>query len=227
MKYAAAHPDRFTAAYAFSPAVDLNDPPVIALASASGLSDGSRTPGAIFGLRATEEVRWRNENGNDLAVNLRPLQLGLLTGNGQPGGAGRRRRRPTRSRRASTGRRRRCTPRLDAAGHPPPVRRLRRRRAPVVLLAARPPAGPAAADGPLRPPARGARRRSTYTRADPDYSVFGWKVHVERPALEFSTLRGATRRGFTLEGSGTGTVRTPRFYTPGRTFRVTLTGGRR
>ena len=43
-------------------------------------------PGAIFGHRATDEVRWRGHNTWDLAENLEGLFLQLDTGNGSPGG---------------------------------------------------------------------------------------------------------------------------------------------
>ena len=42
--------------------------------------------GAIFGHRATDEVRWRGHNTWDLAENLEGLFLQLDTGNGSPGG---------------------------------------------------------------------------------------------------------------------------------------------
>src|SRR4051794_7871982 len=70
MSYAARHPGLFVSASAFSGAVDTNSPGVQPLTQASGLSDGSQTPGAIFGLRSTNEVRWRAHNPWDLAGNL-------------------------------------------------------------------------------------------------------------------------------------------------------------
>jgi S-formylglutathione hydrolase FrmB len=82
MKYAAEHPDRFVAAATFSGAVDLNQiaPEVEGLSALDG-----GTPGSVFGLRQTEEIRWRTQNPWDLADNLRGLQLTLRTGNGEPG----------------------------------------------------------------------------------------------------------------------------------------------
>src|SRR3954451_25262440 len=59
MSYASRHPDLFVSASSLSGAVDTNSPGVQPVTQASGLSDGSHTPGAIFGLRSTEEVRWR------------------------------------------------------------------------------------------------------------------------------------------------------------------------
>jgi hypothetical protein len=63
-------------------------------------------------------------------------------------------------------------------------------------------------------------RRVSFTAVEPAYEVFGWRVRLARPALEFSRLVGATRRGFTLEGSGAGTVTTPRLGRPRARYRV-------
>ena len=54
----------------------------------------------------------------------------------------------------------------------------------------------------------------SYTRADPDYAVYGWRVHIARPAMEFSELRAAGPRGFTLRGSGVGRVTTAALFRP-------------
>jgi S-formylglutathione hydrolase FrmB len=87
MHYAARHPDLFTAAAAFSGAVDTNTLPVQALVQTAGFEDG-HAPGSVVGLRLTEEVRWRGHNPTDLASNLEGLVLQLDTGNGLPGGPG-------------------------------------------------------------------------------------------------------------------------------------------
>jgi S-formylglutathione hydrolase FrmB len=222
LKYAGAYPDKFTAAYGFSPGADLEATCETQVTQAGGISDGSHTPGAIYGYHETDDVRWRNENSVDLAINYRPVQLSLLTGDGNAGGPDGNDFDPVEY----------CVHDQTLNLH----RALLRLGIPHVLddygpgghswyywtrdlkqilpgLMAR------FAHAPQRP------AHVTYTRADPDYTVFGWKVHVERPALEFSTLRGAGRRGFTLEGSGTGTVRTPRFFAPGAKVRATLTSG--
>jgi hypothetical protein len=57
------------------------------------------------------------------------------------------------------------------------------------------------------------------------YSVYGWRVRIDRPALEFSELRGASARGFKLLGSGTAKVRTASYYKPGSTVRVSVRTG--
>jgi len=66
----------------------------------------------------------------------------------------------------------------------------------------------------------------TYTSADTSYSLYGWSVAMHRTAREFSTIENATRRGFALAGSGSGTVQTPAVYKPGGRYRVTLSGDR-
>jgi hypothetical protein len=70
-----------------------------------------------------------------------------------------------------------------------------------------------------KPPAR-----VTFTAAEPAYSVYGWSVRVRRPAMEFSRLAQAGRRGFTLSGSGSATVTTPAVYAPRHTYSVTIRG---
>ena len=61
-----------------------------------------------------------------------------------------------------------------------------------------------------------APARVTFRAIEPRYGVYGWRVAVRRPALEFSELRGASRRGFTLRGSGTARVVTPPDVRAGR-----------
>lgn len=51
-----------------------------------------------------------------------------------------------------------------------------------------------------------------YRKADPDDAVYGWTVHVEGAAMEFSELRVFSRTRFTLAGSGAGTVTTGRLF---------------
>jgi hypothetical protein len=74
------------------------------------------------------------------------------------------------------------------------------------------------------PPARPAR--VTYTSADDSYGVYDWRVTMHRTAREFSTLKGASPRGFALAGSGSGTVVTPPAFAPGRRYAVRLRGDR-
>jgi hypothetical protein len=54
------------------------------------------------------------------------------------------------------------------------------------------------------------------------YSIFGWRVAIDRTADELSTLSGATAGGFMLAGSGTATVRTPARYKRHTEYRITI-----
>jgi hypothetical protein len=53
-----------------------------------------------------------------------------------------------------------------------------------------------------------------YRSIEPAYGAYGWHVAINRPALEFSELVGAGKRGFELLGSGSATVTTARLYAP-------------
>jgi hypothetical protein len=56
-----------------------------------------------------------------------------------------------------------------------------------------------------------------YRRADPSFSVWGWSLNADpRRAAEFLDIRGASRHGLTLTGSGTTTVTTTSYFAPGR-----------
>ena len=219
MSYAARHPDLFVSASSFSGAVDTNSPTVQPVTEASGLSDGSHSPGAIFGLRSTDEVRWRQHNPVDLAANLRGLKLTLRTGNGAPGGPG-----------GDSG-----DP-VEAEVHSESVsmhnqllalkiphvwddygpgghawyywqRDLRETLPYIMKTFAHPPAAPS----PF-----------SFRAVEPAYSVYGWRVSLKRPALEFSELRRASAKGFTLAGSGSAMVRTARYFKPYSAVRATI-----
>lgn len=203
MSYAARHPDLFAAAAAFSGAVDTNNPLDIAV-----------TGDEPFGPRPTQEIRWRARNPWDLAENLRGLRLVLRTGDGKPVGdivedvvhqmnVG-------------------FHARLDGFGiahtwddygagtHTWPYwQKDLRETLPQLMATFRDPPAPP--------------RSVTFRAVEPSYSVYGWRVAVKRPALEWSELSGATRRGFTLSGSGTASVVTPRFFAPRARVRA---GGR-
>jgi S-formylglutathione hydrolase FrmB len=200
MSYAARHPDRFVAAAAFSGAVDTNHPLDIAI-----------TGDEPFGPRATQEIRWRARNPWDLAENLRGLRLVLRTGDGKPVGdivedvvhqmnVG-------------------FHSRLDALGiahtwddygpgtHTWPYwQRDLRETLPQLMTTFR--------DAPTPP------RSVTFRAVEPRYAAYGWRVRVQRPALEWSELSDATRRGFTLSGSGRATVVTPPAYAAYERVRV-------
>ena len=214
--YAARHPDLFTAALSMSGAVDTTLVPGV-IDAISG-SDGG-PPGSLWGPFETQAVRWRAHNPLDLAENLRGLALWLRTGNGQPGGP---------------------------LGGSQPIdiieagvegmaknvhRRLLQLHIPNVLddygpgqhiwpywnrdLAETLPAIMARFHKGSKPPAR-----VTFKAVEPRYSVYGWSVSIKRPALEFSMLANAGRRGFTLSGSGSATVTTAPLFAPGHAYRV-------
>ena len=68
-----------------------------------------------------------------------------------------------------------------------------------------------------------APTRVTYTSTERAYAVYGWRVALRRPNVEFSTLSRADKRGFALTGSGRATVTTPARYRPRARFRVRIT----
>lgn len=83
MMVAARHPDLFVAAASLSGAVDSNLPANGAVLSASPTFQGAQAD-AIYGPRATQEVRWHGHNPTDLADNLRDLDLQVRSANGVP-----------------------------------------------------------------------------------------------------------------------------------------------
>lgn len=214
MSYAARHPGLFAAAASFSGALNTNNPLDIAV-----------TPAAIFGPRATEEIRWRAHNPWDLAGNLRGLSLTIRTGNGMPGGP--------------------YGPatgvdiveyavyqmsvsfhdRLQALGIPsiwddygpgghdwPYWQRDLRQTLPTLMSVFAHP--------------RPLPSSFSFTAADPRYGVYGWSVQLQRRALEFSTLRVDGRRGFSLTGSGRAVVTTQAEYRAGETLLLVIRDSR-
>lgn len=81
--FAARHPDLFTAAASISGAVDSNLVANGAALSASPALQGAE-PDAIYGPRATQEIRWRGHNPVDLAANLRNVDVLLSSSDGTP-----------------------------------------------------------------------------------------------------------------------------------------------
>ena len=222
--YASRHPDLFTAALSLSGAVDPTTPPGIAppVIDAISASDGG-PPGSLWGPFATQEVRWRAHDPYDLAENLRGLALWLRTGNGQPGGpfGGGPNVDPTEA--GVYAMATNVHNRLDDLGIPhvfdsygaghhiwPYWNRGLAETLPAIMRRFH---------RGSRPPAR-----VTFRAAEPSFAVYGWSVRVQRPAMEFSQLVGAGRRGFTLTGSGSATVTTPSVYRRGRAYTVTVRG---
>jgi putative esterase len=216
MTYAARHPDLFGYAASFSGAVDSNDPELWPIVQLEAVRDGGG-PDSIFGPRATEEANWRGHNPWDLAENLRGLARALFTGNGQKGPydtttpfdpieAGVHDMSVSLDRRLGTLGISHVWNDYGAGQHAWPYwRRDLRQALPDILRTF-------AAD--QAPPARFA-----FTAIENAYDVYGWRVELERPAREFSTLRGAPD-GFSLSGSGSAVVITPARYAPGATYDV-------
>jgi S-formylglutathione hydrolase FrmB len=199
MSYAARHPDLFGAAASVSGAVDTNNPLDIAV-----------TGDDVFGPRPTQQLRWRAHDPWDLAVNLRGLDLTVRTGNGLPGGpfgGGDIVERTVHAMSVAFHRRlqRLRIPHLwddyGPGGHTWPYwQRDLRETLPRVMAAF---AHPRPAPSPF-----------SFTAVERCYRVFGWSVRLVRRALEFSTLARAGVHGFSLTGSGHGTVVTGRLYRP-------------
>jgi S-formylglutathione hydrolase FrmB len=80
---AARHPDLFAAVSSISGADDSNLPYLAAAVSGSSTFDGGPVD-AIYGPRASQEVRWRGHNPVDLAENLRDIDVQVRTANGIP-----------------------------------------------------------------------------------------------------------------------------------------------
>ena len=64
-----------------------------------------------------------------------------------------------------------------------------------------------------------------YRSIFPRFSVFGYDVETQRPALEFLDLDAVTAGGLTVRGSGGVTITTAPRYKPGGRYRITGAGG--
>jgi S-formylglutathione hydrolase FrmB len=220
LHYAARHPDLFVAAASFSGAVDVFNPFIMPITETTGFFDGA-LPGAVFGPRLAEEVRWRGSNPVDLAANLRDTWVSLAFGDGSPGGPG-----------GEQG-----YDIVERAVHDSNVAlhdKLVQAGIPHVYDAY----GPGSHTWPywIRElgdtlPAlmavfaeqRTAPSTVTHAAVEPSYSVHGWDVRITRPAMEWSELSRASATGFTLRGSGAAVVRTPARWRPGIRLVVTTT----
>ena len=171
LSYAARQPDSFAAAASFSGAVDSVNPAIQAV-----------TPEDTYGPFATQEIRWRGKNPVDLAANLRGLRLVLRTGNGAPGGpfGGADGIEQVVHQAGVT-----LHGRLRALGIPhvwddygpgghswPYWQRDLRETLPALMRTFAHPRSPPA---PF-----------TYRSIEPTYEIYGWRVRIRRPALEWS-----------------------------------------
>jgi S-formylglutathione hydrolase FrmB len=228
--YAARHPDLFSTVLGYSGAPDIAydanaQVGSTAIINATEVGLDHVPPNSMFGDRATNEINWATHDPATLANNLRGMNVLMYWGNGNPG--------PLDPTPANAGamsiealvnednidfRNRLQSLAIPAfyndygAGtHSWPywTRDLQESIAPIAEDFAHPPATP---------------QTITYTTAEPQYSVFGWSVAMHRTAEEFATLESASKRGFALAGSGSGTVLTPPVYVAGAHYAVRLHG---
>ncbi len=223
MMLAARHPDLFAAAASVSGTVNTNLTLNATVLSASPALDGAE-PDAIYGPRATEEVRWRGHNPHDLAENLRSLTLWMGSANGTmiDTGIGET---PT----DASG----CAlefgvhdasvslhERLDALGiahvwkdfgagcHSVPNFQRQIREALQVFTAVfdRRPALPSSVD---------------HLAIEPEIQIWNWSITADpQRAIEFLRMDDAGASGLKLSGSGLTTVITPPFYAGMREVRI-------
>jgi S-formylglutathione hydrolase FrmB len=223
MSYAVRHPDLFVSAASYSGAVDSNYQPAWPIIQGEALADGGATPDAIWGPRASDEIYWRAHNPWDLAGNLRGMEVAIRTGNGTPG--------PHDS----------GGPPLDAIEygvHDMSIA-LHDQLDTLKIAHVWNDYGPGTHTWPYwqddlkadlprfmatfaNPPA--APRRFGYLSAEPVFSVYGWRVKMDREVTEFAEITDAGPRGFTLHGSGKASVRTARLYKPRSRHRVSVGG---
>jgi S-formylglutathione hydrolase FrmB len=231
LSYAARHPDLFADALGYSGAPDIYFDPD-ARAGAQVVINGTEVgldhvpPNTFFGDPVTNGVNWAAHDPATLAENLRSTHIYMYWGNGQPGPFDN----PT-----------------DIVGGASAIERLiwqdnndfQARLGALGIPALFDDYGPGTHAWPYwtrdlkwsidkvmsdfaHPEAKPAP--FTYTSAGDRYSVYGWRVTMQRTAREFSTLRAA--RSFSLAGSGAGIVTTPPRYRPGRRYTVALSGDR-
>lgn len=219
LHYAARHPDLFVAVASFSGANDVFHPIIYPITETTGMADGA-LPGAVFGPRLTQEVRWHASNPVDLASNLKGTWVSLAFGNGMPGG-------PAGEKNVDT---------VEVAVHDSNVSLHNQ------LLKAGVPHlyddyGPGGHtwfywQRDLRSSLpelmkvfaqrRAAPTHFSFSSIDAAYQVYGWSVRLNRPVLEQSQLVDASSSGFALRGSGTAVVQTSALYRVGQRLRLAV-----
>jgi AhpD family alkylhydroperoxidase len=229
MSYAARHPDLFGTALSYSGAPDIwydQDARTGAMAVINATEVGlDHVPAnSMFGDQLSNGVNWAAHDPATLAENLRATRMFLYTGNGQPGPL------DTDADPGAIGIEGLVHEdtidfhnRLDTLGIPSYfedygpgthswpywARDLRESIGPIMQSFAQPAADPAAV---------------TYQSADDSYSAYGWSVTTHRKAREFSYLRDARCRRFTVAGSGSATVVTPPCLRPRARYRIRFAG---
>ena len=205
LRYAARRPDLVGVTAAFSGDVDLTQP----------LSDwhgrGQIVSDMIWGPYAEEEVRWRGQNGPDLAANLRNIDVRLYSGDtGAPEG--------TYIAPGTVA----LDERLTQLGIPHEYTRYPGMAHNWTTF------NKAFADWlphmmetfgkPKNTPAK-----FTFASVEPEYSTYGWAVEVQRPAVEFSALEVTKNERFSVVGSGDATVTTAPVFRAGERYSVKVT----
>ncbi len=212
LSYASRHQDLFVAAAGFSGALDTNAPPVVSGLVVGTLAVQDRGDQSSFwGLRATDEVRWRGHNPWDLAENLRQTALTVRAGNGEAGG--------------EFGGGGPADPGgyfLEYATHTQTVS-FHERLGTLGIDHVYEDYGPgthsyAYWDRDLRKTLptlmdvfaedRDDPTAFRTTAVEPSFGSYGWTVDVTRPALEFATLDVRGPGSFSVSGSGTAAVTT-------------------
>ena len=231
---AARHPDMFAAMASFSGAVEIDrDPEVVAgtTAAVEGIVVGLDRvpPGSVFGSRATDEINWAGHDPATLLENLRGMRIFLWTGAGFPG--------------PYDG----MPPNAGATGLEAGVHYLTQKFHQHLVDAGIPSYYDDYTDGThswgywtrdlqefVRPMMAAfahptAPRSISYESIDKTWTQWGWTVSLDRSQqLAFSTLRDASRSGFTLTGNGFAVVLTPPSYRPHEKLRVSVvTNGQR
>ncbi|AXV06637.1 putative secreted protein [Euzebya pacifica] len=214
--YAARHPDLFVSTAAYSPWVDTNflDPVGIDL----GFLDREMLY-ATWGVRATEEVRWRGHNPWDLAENLGTVDTWLITGNGRDENGN-------------------VVDVVEYGVHAMAVS-VHERMTELGVDHHWEDYGPGGhtwemwerdlhqtlpqqlAHANANPPTPEA---FSHTTIDRSYDIFDYRVSMDRVALEFSRLQVHGPTSFAVEGSGTAYVTTAPVLEPGTPYDVTVDG---
>lgn len=230
LSYAARHPDLFGVALGYSGAPDIYYDPdarvgAMAVINATEVGLTHVPPDTFFGNPMTDGINWAAHDPATLAENLRWTRMYMYWGNGRPGPY---------DTPGSTGEpnfiegliwrdNNDFQARLNALDIPAYfddygngthswpywARDLRWSIGRIMFDFAHPAPNPS---------------QFTYTSAYNQYSVYGWHVHMHRRAREFSTLTGASSRGFDLSGSGSASVLTANSYRPGDRYRVVMSG---
>ncbi|MDM5339189.1 alpha/beta hydrolase family protein [Fictibacillus enclensis] len=221
LSYAARHPDLFLAAASFSGVVNTNLDPDF-LDKTIFQNQENVPPGTVWGDRANHEIIWRSHNPWDLAENLAGMDLSIYTGTGEAGG-------PLDGGVASPveeicySMSTSMHNRLEELGIPHDwnsygpgshtwgywKRDLAQTMPRFMTLFEHPPKAP---------------RPFSYKSAESSFSIYGWRVKMNRKAEEFAEINQVTKAGFSITGSGTAEIKTASWYHPQKRYLVKMHG---